>query len=178
MTLAYALTVWSAMAGLVWSSGEQRKNRGSPSVLRARGYRCSEESRPCSSGSFAMQCHLLRLDPRRCFESQRAPGPLPGSGSALLSRTLPRPSTLSVKWLATKWRWAMGRALGQPRTELYSRASCSHDGRRSSGGDVFGGIQWLACGGVGAAQGRDRAMPGRDPLARPATAIGSWSRGG
>ena len=130
-----------------------------------------------------MQCRPLRLDPRRCFESRRAPGPLPSSGSALLSRTLPRPSTLSVKWLATKWQRAMGRALGQPRTELYSRASCSHGGQRSSGGDVFGGIQWLACGGVGAAQGlrgcgakETGSCPGRDPLACPASAVGHRSR--
>ena len=32
VALAYALTVWSAMAGVAKSSGEQGKNQGSPLV--------------------------------------------------------------------------------------------------------------------------------------------------
>ena len=56
MALAYALTVWSAMAGVARSSGEQGKNQGSPWVLWKRGWRCSDELRPCSSGSSVVQC--------------------------------------------------------------------------------------------------------------------------
>jgi hypothetical protein len=36
-TLAYALTVWSAMASMAESGGEQRENRGSPLVLESIG---------------------------------------------------------------------------------------------------------------------------------------------
>jgi hypothetical protein len=35
--LAFALMVWSAMAGVAESGGEQRENRGSPLVLESIG---------------------------------------------------------------------------------------------------------------------------------------------
>jgi hypothetical protein len=37
MALAYALTVWSAMAGVAESGGEQRENRGSLLLLESIG---------------------------------------------------------------------------------------------------------------------------------------------
>ena len=56
MALAYALTVWSAMAGVARSGGEQGKNWGSPWVLWKKGWRCSVELWPCSSRSSVVQC--------------------------------------------------------------------------------------------------------------------------
>ena len=56
MALAYALTVWRAMAGVARSSGKQGMNQGSPWVLWKKGWCCSVELRPCSSGSSAVQC--------------------------------------------------------------------------------------------------------------------------
>ena len=56
MALAYVLTVWSAMARVARSSGEQGMNWGSPWVLWKKGWWCSDELWPCSSGSSAVQC--------------------------------------------------------------------------------------------------------------------------
>ena len=54
MALAYALTVWSAMARVAKFGGEQGKIQGgSPLVSWEIGWRCSGGSRPCSSGSSA-----------------------------------------------------------------------------------------------------------------------------
>ena len=78
MALAYALTVWSAMAGVARSSGEQGMNRGSPWVLWKKGWRCSVELRPCSSESSAVQCRSTAV-----VTTVRHAGELRGSSGAV-----------------------------------------------------------------------------------------------
>ena len=95
MALAYALTVWSTMARVARSSGEQGMNRGSPWVLWKKGWRCSVELRPCSSGSSAVQCRPTIV--MTTTASPSAPATSAACGAPiLLSRSPSRPSTLGA----------------------------------------------------------------------------------
>ena len=95
MALAYALTVWSAMAGVARSSGKQGMIRGSPWVLWKKEWRCSVDLRPCSSESGAVQCRPAIVMTTMALPSAPATSAACGA-PILLSRSPSRPSTLGV----------------------------------------------------------------------------------
>ena len=68
---------------------------GSPWVLWKKGWRCSDELRPCSSGSSAVQCRPATVMTTMALPSAPATSAVHGA-PILLSRSPSRPSTLDV----------------------------------------------------------------------------------
>ena len=162
MALAYALTVWSAMARVARSSGEQGMNQGSPWVLWKKGWRCSDDLRPCSSKSSAVQCRPTIV--MTTTASPSAPATSAACGAPiLLSRSPSRPSTLGVVRLLG--HQAVAEAEGEARAPGVSGVRAgfiaerhASQGRWHRAVEADASHQTVVRGCVGVVQG-DRVMP-------------------